>query len=343
MSTFPPARATSPMKASGFAALFGLFAGLCAVFAGVVALMDWHGETKQAGWPVVSAVIERANVEISRRPRWQGGREIWNLTLRLRYEVESEMKTARVRSPSINSENEAAHLQSWATRHTGTRVDIRYDPVHPSQVTLASAVPGFVSNRARADFILFITAALASAGLLALARRLVAREALSVPKVDDQKSGNPWLGLLFATPGSAIALAAIDRAPNDAVLASDNCVAIGLGLMFVLAGLLIALPAKYLKWRALLIALVVTLLALSFDWVAFGPGERVFANGLFGRTSGELMGRAVFGAFAVIADICAVAIWLNLFRGRFTGQKPPDSTISPADRSRPTPDRCSAA
>ena len=54
-------RTTQQMNASTFAGLFGLFAGLCAIFAGCVTLSDWHYETAQARWPVVSALVERAD------------------------------------------------------------------------------------------------------------------------------------------------------------------------------------------------------------------------------------------------------------------------------------------
>jgi hypothetical protein len=53
-------RTTQQITASGLAGLLGLFALLCAVFAGCVTISDWHSETTQARWPVVSALVERA-------------------------------------------------------------------------------------------------------------------------------------------------------------------------------------------------------------------------------------------------------------------------------------------
>jgi hypothetical protein len=54
------------------------------------------------------------------------------------------------------------------------------------------------------------------------------------------------------------------------------------GLMFVFAGILIALPPEYTKWRNLLATLVITCFAVTFDWVAFGPGERRFTGSIGG-------------------------------------------------------------
>ena len=65
---------------------------------------------------------------------------------------------------------------------------------------------------------------------------------------------------------------------------------------------------------------MVTSLAVVFDWVAFGPGERHFTSsaGVAGARvtwpSGELAGRAFFGAFAVLMDIAAIGLWLRLVR-----------------------------
>ena len=52
--------------------------------------------------------------------------------------------------------------------------------------------------------------------------------------------------------------------------------------MFVFAGILMALPPQYRKWQNLLATLVITCFALTFDWVAFGPGERRFSGSIMG-------------------------------------------------------------
>ena len=110
-------RTTRQMRASGFAGLFGLFAGLCAIFAGCVTLGDWHSKTTQAHWPLVSAVVDRADVVASPRAPKDGGGTAWNLRARVRYELNGEQQMVTLTSHTIFSEADAAKLQAWAARH----------------------------------------------------------------------------------------------------------------------------------------------------------------------------------------------------------------------------------
>jgi hypothetical protein len=117
--------------------------------------------------------------------------------------------------------------------------------------------------------------------------------------------------------------AAIKSDPFDV----DSLMGVPAGLMFVFAGFLMALPPQYARWQGLLAKLTMTCFALTFDWVAFGPGERHFTGSFMGAgfIPSEFVGRAVFGVFAVVLDICAIAMWLG--KGRLTfGQ-----TTNPAD------------
>jgi hypothetical protein len=88
--------------------------------------------------------------------------------------------------------------------------------------------------------------------------------------------------------------------------------------MFVFAGALLASPPES-KWRSLLATLVITCFALTFDWVAFGPGERTFTGSIMGIgfMSGELFGRIAFGFFAIVLDIIAVGMWIGECRRAF--------------------------
>jgi len=108
---------------------------------------------------------------------------------------------------------------------------------------------------------------------------------------------------------------------------ADNLMGVPAGLMFVFAGIFMALPPEYKQWRNLLATLLVTCFALTFDWVAFGPGERRFSGSFvgIGFAPSEFFGRASFGVCAVILDIWAIAMWIGQCRralGRSPGAAP---------------------
>jgi len=125
------------------------------------------------------------------------------------------------------------------------------------------------------------------------------------------------VGVVLLAAGSALATLGIFRAADPAEPLAF--LAIPAGLVFVFGGLLALLPAKL---QLPLAALMVTSLAVLFDWVAFGPGERHFTSSLGGAgasvtwASGEFAGRAFFGVFALLMDIAAIGLWLRLVRGR---------------------------
>jgi Protein of unknown function (DUF3592) len=324
-------RPTQQTKASGVAGLLGLFAGLCALFAACVTLSDWHVENTQARWPLVSAAVERADVfAVTRGPK-DGSRTEWKLRVHVRYEADGEALTATLTSRTAYSEEDAARLQSWAAQHRkGSHIDIRYDPSQHDRAELASAEVSSVASRTRTDLILFAVAAIACAGLISLARFLRAREARAAPVADDPQRRELAFGLLFAAIGFMITGFALYGAAHADPFTADRLMAVPAGLMFVVAGILVALPPQYGKWRNLLAALVVTCFALTFDWVAFGPGERRFTGSLggIGFIPSEMMGRAFFGIFAVVLDICAIAMWVGQWRQMFA---PDASAISPGD------------
>jgi hypothetical protein len=302
---------TERMAPSGFAGLFGLFAGLCAIFAGCVALIDWHAEVTEARWPRVSAVIERAEVIVAERGPKDGGRTSWYLSARVRYEVNGSARATTVTSRSAFSEPEADKLQAWAEQHgNGSEVDIRYDPSRDNRAAFASAELSSVAGRTRTDLIILAVAAFACVTLLALARFLGAREARAAPAVDDGRRGQPLFGVVVAAMGLMVAGEGVYGAICVDPFTADSLMAVPAGLMFVFAGAFVGVPADN-KWRDLLATLLVTCFALTFDWVAFGPGEREFVGsfGGFGFISGELVGRALFGAFAVVLNVIAIGMW----------------------------------
>jgi hypothetical protein len=317
MADLNPVRATRQTTASGLAALFGLFAGLCAIFVVCATAFDWYSEIAQGRWPVVSAVVERSDVVASVRAPKDGGGTEWRLRTRVRYELNGEAMTATATSRVAFSEIDAATLQSWAAQHRkGSHVDIRVDPSRASRVEFAAAEISSAESRVHTDLILLAITAISCGALLALAKYLRAREASAAPVADDGQRGQPAFGLLFAAPGLLLTGSAIYHAIHADPFVADNLMGVPAGLMFVFAGILLALPPQYAGWRNLLTTLVITCFALTFDWVAFGPGERKFSGSImgFGFIPGELLGRVLFGVFAVILDGCAIAMWVGLGR-----------------------------
>jgi hypothetical protein len=313
-------RTTQQMTGSSFAGLFGLFAGLCAIFAGCVTASDWYSETTQARWPAVSAVVERADVVATSRAPKDGGGTVWKLSYRVRYEVNGKQLIATPTSNSVFSEAEAARLQAWAAHHRkGSHIDVRYDPSQQNRAVFAAAELSFAQDRIRSDLTLFAIAAIASAGLLALAKYLRAREAAAAPVTDNASRGGLAVGLGCAAMGLMLVGFAVNTAIHADPLTADNLMAVPAGLMFVFAGILMALPPEYKQWQTLLAALLLTCFALTFDWVAFVPGERKFAGSFmgFGFIPGELVGRTFFGFFAVILDIFAIKMWIDEYRRVF--------------------------
>ena len=302
------------MRGSGFAAFFGLFAGLCAIFAGCVTLSDWYGEITQARWPLVSAVVDRAEVVAWERDAEDGSRTSWHLKSRVQFEVDGKPRTVTLTSSSFFSEADAERLQSWTERHAnGSEVDVRYDPSREDRAVFASAELSSAAARIRNDLVLFSIAAIACAVLLPLSRILRAREVRAAPDTSGRALG---VGLVFTAIGLEVAGSAIYRAIHAAPFVADNWMGVPAGLIFVFGGILASLPPGYDKWRNSLATLVISCFALSFDWIAFGPGERQFSGsfGGFGFIPDEMVGRVAFGFFGVIVSICAVGMWVGQFR-----------------------------
>jgi hypothetical protein len=305
--------------ASGIAGLLGLFAGLCAVFAGCVTLSDGYDEARQARWPVVAALVDRAEVVAMARAPKDGG-TLWNLRARVRFEVNGEPRTATLISRNGFSEQDAACLESWAAelRKSG-QTDVRYDPSRPDRAVFALPDLSPTAGRLHTDLILLAVAAIACGSLLRLARYLRAREERAAPAADGDARAMPVLGLLVAAMGLTMAGLCIHGAISADPFAAENLIGVPIGLMFAFAGIIISLPPDQVKWRNLLATLLITCFALTFDWVAFGPGERQFTGSImgFGFIPGEWMGRAAFGAFAIVLDICAVSMWIGQCRRGF--------------------------
>ena len=148
MADLIPLRTTQQMPASTFAGLFGLFAGLCALFAACVTISDWFDEATQARWPLVSAVVDRADVVVLSRSPKDGGGTATSLRYRARYQVNGIERTAILTSRNAFSDTDAATLQFWAAQHRkGSHIDVRYDSGRGSEINRSISASTFARDR----------------------------------------------------------------------------------------------------------------------------------------------------------------------------------------------------
>jgi hypothetical protein len=128
------------------------------------------------------------------------------------------------------------------------------------------------------------------------------------------------LGLAVCAIGmGVIALGVHQLWPKADKFAAGELVVLPVGITFALFGVLLALPKSAVRTRVLIAALMVSALALTADWIAFGPGELGFRGGLsFAKVSGPLqiariIGRILFIIGAVLANFLALWAWVRFF------------------------------
>jgi hypothetical protein len=113
-------------------------------------------------------------------------------------------------------------------------------------------------------------------------------------------------GLLSAAPGKP-------HAPLWVVTLAGSC--------FVVLGVSFLVPSARARTRGFLVGATVTMMAIIFDWIAFGPGERHFSatisfGGIAGGSgSGETSGRILFGICAIALDGLATWGWYRWLKG----------------------------
>jgi hypothetical protein len=117
-----------------------------------------------------------------------------------------------------------------------------------------------------------------------------------------------------------VALGVYQLVPKANVFAAWEFAVLPVGMAFAFGGAFLALPRSFVRTRALIAALMVTALALTADWIAFGPGDsgvrRGFSlNNVRGplQTS-QMLGRLLFGVGAVLADLLALWAWVQFLR-----------------------------
>ena len=87
------------------------------------------------------------------------------------------------------------------------------------------------------------------------------------------------LGLALSATG--IAFAAYGLLHPSAPIQPDPFIALPIGMIFASAGVLLAFPSAGLELKTIFATLLITGFAVTFDWIAFGPGERHFSGSLF--------------------------------------------------------------
>lgn len=100
----------------------------------------------------------------------------------------------------------------------------------------------------------------------------------------------------------------------------DPVVGLIAGLAFAFAGAILVVPERQGRNRAFFGALMVTSIALLFDWLAFGPGERHLVAGISNSGIGvrthfwEVPGRVLLASGAVLFSLMALWAWIRARR-----------------------------
>jgi hypothetical protein len=296
---------------AGAVGLFGFFAGLCAIFAMAVTFFEWREEDGQAQWPLAAARIERADLGTN------------TLRYRVRYVADWQERVATLSSHSTNDAQELAAMRAWLAQHRpGDRIEVRYDPAQPGHAIFASADVPNAGPRTPQNVTFTAVAALACIVLITLARFLAAREPPDAATRPLSPHAKVYVGAVCAAMGLLTLGIGTHAALNLQHAKADDFMYVPAALAFVFAGALLALPPQRKGLTRLIGALLITSFAVTFDWIAFGPGERHFSGGVsfgglgVGTRPGELFGRAMFGIGAVIADLVALVLWVRLLRAQ---------------------------
>jgi hypothetical protein len=142
-----------------------------------------------------------------------------------------------------------------------------------------------------------------------------------VGKQDLSPGGRVAIGLAMTAMGLGIVALGVGYLVQDPrKLVSGEVAALPIGVAFAAGGAMLALPERLIRTRALVGAVLITAFAITFDWIAFGPGERQFSGGFSSGpvavhlNPGETPGRVVFGIAAAMMDVLAVLVWVRLWR-----------------------------
>ncbi len=111
-----------------------------------------------------------------------------------------------------------------------------------------------------------------------------------------------------------VALGVHELGPKADKFAAGEFAALPVGMTFAFVGALLALPRSVVRTRALIGALMISALALTADWIAFGPGGPSITGNLGRPLQTSLMiSRILFRVAAVLADLMALWAWVRFF------------------------------
>ncbi len=145
-------------------------------------------------------------------------------------------------------------------------------------------------------------------------------------KTTDQLSprGRIAVAAVCLATGAGIAALAAGIIPSDeSNFHAPHWVVGACGFVFMLAGVMILVPASAPRLQSFLGAVFLSVFAAVPAWVAFGPGPRAFSGSVsFGALTsathpGATTGRIVFGIGAVLVGALAAYAWVRWVRSLF--------------------------
>ena len=134
-----------------------------------------------------------------------------------------------------------------------------------------------------------------------------------------KKRLRPGLRIAIGIAVCAIGLGVVafgvhELGPKPDKFAAGEFAALPVGMTFAFVGALLALPRSAVRTRALIGALMISALALTADWIAFGPGGLSITGNLGKPLQASLMiSRILFRVAAVLVDLMALWAWVRFF------------------------------
>jgi hypothetical protein len=177
MSNRPPGWRGWLLLLAGF---FGLFAGLCTVFALVVTAAEAWVEHPQAQWPQATARVQRCGLDV-----YTHNPETYWIDCSLSYTVRGEEIVSHVHSRAIPAPRRWQYpagrleqLQEWVDEHPeGTPMTVHYDPANHKKAVLVTTDMPLGGPRTPDNLKLLGFIAVSCAVLLGIARVARARTA----------------------------------------------------------------------------------------------------------------------------------------------------------------------